>query len=265
MDANEAVISKLQYSKKELIGKSLSTLGKNIDLSQEEFVDLGLPFIETWKIFSKSKDEFFVQFSSHLINYKGIPSKVVIAHDVTNVFKKKASSKKAVSLPIGFQDFPLAEIEWDLNHKILRWSKRAELLFGYSHSDVNKNPFLIEDLIKESDFNKITQANRDALEDLSPTKILTLRTETKSGEYIECEWYNSYLFDNKGHITSIYSVIKDITEETLAREKSRQLMTSFMDLYNSITDAIYLLNPLGVIVDVNAGLTKTFGYEKEEV
>ncbi|MEP0005181.1 MAG: PAS domain S-box protein [Balneola sp.] len=265
LDANEAVISKLQYSKKELIGKSLSTLGKNIDLSQEEFVDLGLPFIETWKIFSKSKDEFFVQFSSHLINYKGIPSKVVIAHDVTNVFKKKASSKKAVSLPIGFQDFPLAEIEWDLNHKILRWSKRAELLFGYSHSDVNKNPFLIEDLIKESDFNKITQANRDALEDLSPTKILTLRTETKSGEYIECEWYNSYLFDNKGHITSIYSVIKDITEETLAREKSRQLMTSFMDLYNSITDAIYLLNPLGVIVDVNAGLTKTFGYEKEEV
>ncbi|OAN60643.1 PAS domain S-box protein [Balneola sp. EhC07] len=265
LDANEAVISKLQYSKKELIGKSLSTLGKNIDLSQEEFVDLGLPFIETWKIFSKSKDEFFVQFSSHLINYKGIPSKVVIAHDVTNVFKKKASSKKAVSLPIGFQDFPLAEIEWDLNHKILRWSKRAELLFGYSHSDVNKNPFLIEDLIKESDFNKITQANRDALEELSPTKILTLRTETKSGEYIECEWYNSYLFDNKGHITSIYSVIKDITEETLAREKSRQLMTSFMDLYNSITDAIYLLNPLGVIVDVNAGLTKTFGYEKEEV
>ncbi|MEQ9090371.1 MAG: PAS domain S-box protein [Balneola sp.] len=265
LDANEAVISKLQYSKKELIGKSLSTLGKNIDLSQEEFVDLGLPFIETWKIFSKTKNELFVQFSSHLINYRGIPSKVVVAHDVTKVFKKKASSKKADSLPIGFQDFPLAEIEWDLNHKILRWSKRAELLFGYSHSDVNKNPFLIENLIEESDFNKITQANRDALEDLSPTKILTLKTETKSGEYLECEWYNSYLFDNKGNITSIYSVIKDITEETLAREKSRQLMTSFMDLYNSITDAIYLLNPLGVIIDVNAGLTKTFGYEKEEV
>lgn len=265
LDANEAVISKLQYRKKELVGKSLSTLGKNIDLSQEEFVNLGLPFIETWKIFSKAKDEFFVQFSSHLINYKGIPSKIVVAHDVTDVFKKKASSKKAVSLPIGFQDFPLAEIEWDLDHKVLRWSKRAELLFGYSHSDVNKNPFLLEDLIKESDFNKITQANKDALEALSPTKVLTLKSETKSGEYIECEWYNSYLFDSKGNISSIYSVIKDITEETLAREKSKQLMTSFMDLYNSITDAIYLLNPLGVIIDVNDGLTKTFGYEKEEV
>ena len=56
LDANEAVISKLQYPKKELIGKSLSILGKNIDLSQEEFVNLGLPFIETWKIFSKAKD-----------------------------------------------------------------------------------------------------------------------------------------------------------------------------------------------------------------
>lgn len=47
---------------KELVGKSLSTLGKNIDLSQEEFVNLGLPFIETWKIFSKAKDEFLFSF-----------------------------------------------------------------------------------------------------------------------------------------------------------------------------------------------------------
>ncbi|XWN38124.1 MAG: PAS domain S-box protein [Balneola sp.] len=265
LDANEAVISKLQYSKKELIGRSLATLGKNIDLSREEFLKLGLPFIETWKIFSKTKEEFFVQFSSHLINYKGTPSKIVVAHDVTEIFQKKSSSRNALSLPIGFQDFPLAEIEWDLSHKILRWSKRAELLFGYSHSDVNKNPFLLEDLIEDSDLVKVKEANKNALEDRSPTKIISVRSETKAGEFIECEWYNSYLFDSNGNITSIYSVIKDVTEEKHARKKSKQLMTSFMDLYNSITDAIYLLNPLGIIIDVNDGLSRTFGYKKEEV
>lgn len=49
---------------------------------------------------------------------------------MTDVFKKKASSKKAVSLPIGFQDFPLAEIEWDLDHKVLRWSKERSYFSG---------------------------------------------------------------------------------------------------------------------------------------
>jgi PAS domain S-box-containing protein len=265
LDANEAVISKLQYQKKELLGKSLSTLGKSIDLDQKDFDELGLPFIETWKIYSKTKEEFFVQFSSHLINYKGTPAKIVIAHDVSEIFNKRITSRKLVSLPIGFQDFPLAEIEWNLNHKILRWSKRAEILFGYSHMDVNRNPFLLEDLIANSDFSKIAEANKSALEDQSPTKIITLQSKTKDGEIIECEWYNSYLFDRDGKITSVYSVIKDITEEKLAQEKSKQLMTSFMDLYNSITDAIYLLNPAGIIIDANDGLTETFGYEKEEV
>ena len=265
LDANDIAISKLQYRKKELLGKSLSSLGKNIDLSQEDLDELDLPFIETWKIFSKTKQEIYVQFSYHLINYKGTPAKIVIAHDITEVFRKKLLSKKAVSLPIGFRDFPLAEIEWDLKHKILRWSKRAELLFGYSHSDVNKNPFLLEDLIADSDLVKITEANKNAIEDQIPTKVISLKNETKNGKVIECEWYNSYLFDRKGHITSVYSVIKDITEEKQAQEKSKQLMTSFMDLYNSITDAIYLLNSSGIIIDVNDGLTRTFGYEKKEV
>ncbi|HCT52318.1 MAG TPA: PAS domain S-box protein, partial [Balneola sp.] len=55
LDANDIAISKLQYRKKELLGKSLSSLGKNIDLSQEDLDELDLPFIETWKIFSKTK------------------------------------------------------------------------------------------------------------------------------------------------------------------------------------------------------------------
>jgi PAS domain S-box-containing protein len=265
LDVNEATISKLKYSKRELLGRSLSFLGKSIDLNSIEFDELELPQIETWIIFSKEKEKLYVQFSSHLINYKGVPAKIVIAHDVTEVFESKRPTKGLLSMPIGFQDFPLAEIEWNLDHKIIRWSKRAELLFGYSNSDVNRNPFLIEELIIESDLEKITQANKEALLENNPTKMLTLKNNTKEGNVIYCEWYNSYLFNKKGEISSVYSVIKDITEERKALRKSEQLMNSFMDLYNSITDAIYLVSEEGYIINVNDGLTKTFGYERKEV
>ncbi|MEO9886618.1 MAG: PAS domain S-box protein [Balneola sp.] len=265
LDINEFAIFKLKYSKKELLGRFLSFLGKNLDLSQDEFNELNLPFIETWILYSKEKEEIFVQFSSHLISYKGVPAKVVVAHDVTHVFRKNLSSKKVLSLPIGFQDFPLAEIEWNLNHKIIRWSKRAELMFGYSHNDISKNPYLLEELIADEYLGEIISANKDAQQENAQTKILSLKNKTKDGKDIECEWYNSYLFDIEGKITSVYSVIKDITEERRAQQKSDQIMSSFMDLYNSITDAIYLLNTKGEIVNANNGLTKTFGYSRSEV
>ena len=265
LDINEFAVSKLKYSKKELLGRPLSFLGKSIDLKKEEFNALNLPYIETWILHTKTKEDLYVQFSSHLISFKGIPAKVVIAHDISKVFQKKIPAKKALSLPIGFQDFPLAEVEWNLEHKILRWSKRAELLFGYSHNDVNKDPYLLHELVSDNDFEKIVSANKDAQYENAKTKILALKNRTKEGLEIECEWYNSYLFDKKGNITSVYSVIKDITDEKRAQQKSKQLMNSFLDLYNSITDAIYLLNKDGNIIDANAGLTKTFGFSRSEV
>lgn len=265
LDVNEFAVSKLKYSKKELVGRSLSFLGKNIELDQAEFEELGLPFIETWLLYTKDKEKLYVQFSSHLINYNGVPAKVVVAHDVTSILAKKMSVRKAFSLPIGFHDFPLAEIEWNLDHKVLRWSKRAELLFGYTHLDINKNPYLLEDLIADDDFEKMTSANKDAQEENAKTKVVKLTNRTREGSEIECEWYNSYLYDKDGNVMSIYSVIKDITEERKAQRKSEQLMSSFMDLYNSITDAIYLLDIDGKIVNANAGLTRNFGYSQSEV
>lgn len=265
LDINEFAVSKLKYSKKELLGRALSFLGKNIDLSQEELEELNLPFIETWILYTKEKEQLFVQFSSHLISYKGVPAKVVIAHDVTEIFQKQNTSKNALSLPIGFQDFPLAEIEWNLDHRILRWSKRAELLFGYSHKDINRDPYLLEELIDEDNLNQVITTSKNLHLEHTKTKILTIKSQTKSGSEIECEWYNSYMFDKDGNISSVYSVIKDITEEKRALQKSEQLMNSFLDLYNSITDAIYLLNIDGRIIDANAGLERTFGYTKNEV
>lgn len=265
LDINEFAVSKLKYSKRELLGRSLSFLGKNINLTEEELEELNLPHIETWVLYTKEKGELFVQFSSHLISYQGEPAKVVIAHDVTEIFQKKIASKTALSLPVGFQDFPLAEIEWNLEQRILRWSKRAELLFGYSNQDIHKDPYLLEEIIEKKDLDLITSTSKELQSESAKTKIVTIRSRTKSGSEIECEWYNSYLLDIDGNIKSIYSVIKDITEEKKALQKSKQLMNSFLDLYNSITDAIYLLNIDGRIIDANAGLERTFGYSKNEV
>jgi PAS domain S-box-containing protein len=42
-------------------------------------------------------------------------------------------------------------------------------------------------------------------------------------------------------------------------------MTSYQDLFNSISDAIYLVNDEGMIIEANEGVESTFGYKRAEV
>ncbi len=265
LDINEVAVSKLGYPKEELLGRTISFLGKSIEQDSSEFEKFRLTQNETWKLFSKSKQEIYVQFSSHLINYQGVPSKVVVGHDVTEVITKNINPKRSLSRPIGFKDFPLAEIEWNLDHRIIRWSEKAKNLFGYSFDEVSKKPYLLEEIIEDDDLQKLIDANKSALKNKHSSKVLTLKGVAKDGSIVECEWYNSYLSDHEGNVTSIYSVIKDITEEKIALRRSEQLMSNFLDLYNSISDAIYLVNEDDRIVNANQGITQTFGYRPVEI
>lgn len=45
LDVNEATVAKLKYSRKELLGRSLSILGKTIELDNAQLKELELPFI----------------------------------------------------------------------------------------------------------------------------------------------------------------------------------------------------------------------------
>ena len=91
------------------------------------------------------------------------------------------------------------------------------------------------------------------------------RNVTKSGEVIYCEWYNSFLFDAKGNVVSVYSIVSDVTDRVEAMQRSKRSMQSYRDLFDSISDAIYLVNEAGDVLGSNAGMKLTFGYNPEDL
>jgi PAS domain S-box-containing protein len=263
--ANEAAVSKLGYNLKELVGRPLTLLGKQIVLTEDQVEDSTIVSNETWEIKTKDKQLLYFQYSSHLIKHQGQPAKVVVAHDITDIIRDKDVNKVPFSYPIGFHDFPLAELEWDMSLKILRWSKKSSELFGYTQEEILHNQYVLKDILKP-DFELLVKSiEKDSTYSNRNTRTIRLRNRNKHGDIVECEWYNSYLHDKNGKISSIYSVIKDVTVVRAALRKYEQTMGSFRDLYNSISDAIYLLNYEGTIIDANTGTEEVFGYSRSEM
>ena len=74
------------------------------------------------------------------------------------------------------------------------------------------------------------------------------RNVTRSGKTVHCEWYNSFLYDHEGQVVSTYSLITDVSERVKVMDEHEKSVRSFQDLFDSISDAIYLVNDEGRII-----------------
>jgi PAS domain S-box-containing protein len=73
------------------------------------------------------------------------------------------------------------------------------------------------------------------------------------------------VFDEQGNITSFIGMARDITQQKLAEEAMQNSARSYFDLFNTITEAIYIQDGDGVFLDINVGLEKMYGYQREEI
>ncbi|MDX1639669.1 MAG: PAS domain S-box protein, partial [Balneolaceae bacterium] len=87
-----------------------------------------------------------------------------------------------------------------------------------------------------------------------------LRGVTSGGELIHVETYGSRItYLDK---PAIIGTIIDKTEHKQALDQYQASVKSFEDLFDSISDAIYILNEDGRFIDVNRGAEEMYGYPK---
>ncbi|HBQ58186.1 MAG TPA: PAS domain S-box protein, partial [Balneolaceae bacterium] len=195
----------------------------------------------------------------------GKPAKLVIAHNVTGLIQGEKKSRKVLSTQLNLGNFPLAEIEWDKNLNIIRWSPKAEELFGYTEEEAISSEQLLKTFIHPDDVDRVRKIVRDTFERGEQNVSHINRNITKCGKVIYCEWYNSLMYDEDGNIAAIYSLTHDVTDREEALQNTKRSMRSYQDLFNSISNAIYLLDKDGIIIEANAGVEKTFGFSRREI
>jgi PAS domain S-box-containing protein len=85
-----------------------------------------------------------------------------------------------------------------------------------------------------------------------------------NGSKVLLEIYERPIF-NEGKVVGVQGVAHNITERVRFEKNLRDSETSYRGLFNSVSEAIYILDVNGIFLDVNDGAVKMYGYERDEL
>lgn len=175
-------------------------------------------------------------------------------------------------LKFHFENSPLAVVEWDADFIVTQWSSEAEKIYEWKKEETLGKRIDTLNIIYEEDIPIVNSTMERLTSGKEHMVVSSNRNYTKSGRIIECAWYNSVLLDKEGKMSSVMSLVQDITEikraeEVLKRDnetflkivlkKSKKLIETQLELEKakrlsdigmlSATVAHELRNPMAVI------------------
>ncbi|MDP4290103.1 MAG: PAS domain S-box protein [Bacteroidota bacterium] len=164
-------------------------------------------------------------------------------------------------LSFHFENSPLAVVELNADALITQWNKEAERIFGWKASETIGKTLESLEMVYEQDIpavsgvmDRLTSGNENVV-------ISSNRNYTKTGELIDCVWYNSILLDESSKMVSVMSLVEDITDRKKAENDLRKL--SWAVEQSPVSIVITDLN--GIIEYSNPKVSSITGYTPEEL
>jgi len=261
IDMNDALEKMFGYSRDEIIGK--------------HFVGMVVPDKYLEKVYSMKDNEYrgpytiegvkkdgstiFLQIESRNIVYKG--EKIRVA-SFKNISEQKMYEEEIVKyqqkLALHIEQTPFGVIDWNLDFTVDSWNKGAENIFGYTADEaIGKHG--TELILKGKLKGEITDIWKKIAENRGGNHNIN-DNNTKTGEIITCEWYNTPLINSLGEVIGVASLVHDITEQKKYEQEIQKLNTAI----EQSPATVVITDTEGNIEYVNPMFTKTTGYTEEE-
>lgn len=263
-DVNKRAVEFYGYSKEEFLEMNVDDLRANSEVGERvKNTTSGdqKNLYEDERVWTHKKKDgapVQIQFTSHLFHHDGKPVKLLVAHDVSGLVKQQnTGSAKFPRIESYLSNSPLAEIEWDKDYTIKTWSETAEEIFGWSAEEVRGDETFFENFIHPDEQKEAYKNLNQAVENKQSNYTVEGRNFTKEGKVQYCRWYNSILYDEKGELVSIYSLVHDISER-------RQSENLFRALSEKSLVGVYLIQD-NVFKYVNPKFARIFHYPVEEI
>jgi PAS domain S-box-containing protein len=195
---------------------------------------------------------------------------VTLFEDITE--RKKAELEMAQAkqrLEAHMNNAPEAVIEFDPQFHVIRWSEEASRIFGWSSNEVVGRSITEMPWVYKEDVEIVQQVSAGMLNGKSPRNVSENRNYRKNGTVIDCEWYNSAIYDEKGNLVSILSQVIDITERKKAEDalKEAKEQTEFdrkrleTVLETSPSAVVIIDAPQGKFSYVNKRAMQLYGFD----
>ena len=160
--------------------------------------------------------------------------------DVTEQVHAEEKLQKALQeLQTHLLNTPLGVVEYNQDLVITRWSKKCEDIFGWSSDEVLGKNISGFDFIYDEDLKKAQKTSKSLLSSKVDGNISTNRNYTKDGRVIDCNWYNSVMKDDEGKVTSIMSLVEDITAAKKAEQEVVRNEKRLSHLISNLPGIVY--------------------------
>ena len=147
----------------------------------------------------------------------------VYGRDITERKRAEEALRESEQrLRFHIENSPLAVVEWDANFIVSRWSKEAERVYGWNADEVIGKRIDTLNLVYQEDLPIVERTMARLTGGKERTVVSSNRNYTKSGAVIEAVWYNSVLLDAQGTMSSVLSLVLDVTERKRMEDDLRR-------------------------------------------
>ncbi|WP_094673540.1 PAS domain S-box protein, partial [Hydrocoleum sp. CS-953] len=241
------------YQASEILGKSLNVLlPERYKANHQNYVRQFSTDTEVSRIMSnrrqiwglrKDGTEFPAAASISKLELKNETILTAIINDISEEVEAENRLKTALQqLNFHVENTPLAVIEWNSEFRVQRWSEQAEKIFGWQPQEVIDLQVNDWEFIFPEDLEKVVSLMQELQEGNMPRNTCTNRNYTKQRKVINCEWYNSVCFDEKGNFISILSLVLDVSERVQAQIELQLSQQKLQLIINTIPQSIFWKN-----------------------
>ncbi len=157
---------------------------------------------------------------------------------------------------------PLAFILWNREGYITEWNRKSEEMFGWpAEAVIGKK---IHQLLLPSDQHDSFRQAVKGLTHGQSDGFFSGPAYDRQGLLLQCNWYNVALRSPQGSLIGIISLVLDVTQEILSRQRIERSEKIYRTLVETSPDAILMLDLSGHPTTINQQAQTLFGINELE-
>ena len=184
----------------------------------------------------------------------------VLARKNAEVLSRRTTDKLN-SILVSSKEYAIIAMDTDFN--IIEYNPAAEKIFGYKkHEIIGKNVY---DIHKKHNVDKLKfeRAVQEVLNIGKWDSNVVVHNRDGSLKYVRT--HAVPMLDVNENRIGYVVFARDVTDQRQGMEALRESENRYRTLFEGASDAIFLYNPAGRIIDVNKQACNTYGYTRNEM